>query len=74
MSKNASKRRQRRKEKEVPRCKICGSPLISVKEWARRYYDKIVSGEVPEPKYWAETKAAIDEERENARKKQSRCV
>lgn len=63
MSKNASKRRQRRKGKKVPRCEICGSPLIPIKEWARRNYDKIVRGEVPEPRFWAETKAAIDEER-----------
>ena len=63
MSRNKHKRRQKRKKKEVPRCEICGSRLIPIKEWARLHYDDIVSGRVPEPKFWAETKAAIDEER-----------
>jgi len=69
MSKVKRQRRKRRKKKEVPRCEMCGSPLIPIKEWARRYYDKIVRGEIPEPEFWAETKAAIDEERRNERKK-----
>ena len=66
MSKNKRNKRKRKNEKDVPRCKICGSPLIPVKEWARLHYDVIVSGEIPEPEFWAETKAAIDRERKNA--------
>jgi hypothetical protein len=67
MSRNASKRRKNHKKKDVPRCGICGSPLIPIKEWARLHYDDIVSGKIPEPKFWAETKAAIDEERKKGK-------
>lgn len=65
MSKNAHKRRKNRKKKDVPRCEICGSPLITLKEWKRRYYKKVLRGEVSEPRYWNEIKAAIEEGEEN---------
>lgn len=56
-------KRKRRKEKDVPRCKICGAPLITLKEWARLHYDDVVSGKIPEPRFWKEIKAAIDQEK-----------
>ena len=65
MSKNRSKRREgkgkRDKErlKEVPRCKICGAPLISLEEWKRRYYWKILRGELPKPKNFDASEAAF---------------
>lgn len=66
MSKNAHKRRKKRKEKDVPKCEICGAKIITLKEWKRRYYDKVLRGAIPEPKFWKEIKAAIEEESKNA--------
>ena len=63
MSKSKRNRRKNRKKKEVPRCEICGAPLIPIKEWARLCYDDIVSGRVPGPQFWDEIKAAIDQEK-----------
>lgn len=63
MSKNHHKRRKNRKKKEVPRCEICGSPLISFDKWVRLHYDDVVSGKIPEPQFWNEIKAAVDQEK-----------
>lgn len=55
----ANKRKRRIRKNKVSRCKICGSPLISIEEWKRKYYYKILRGELPRPDNFDEVQAAI---------------
>lgn len=59
----ANKRKHRIRKKEVPRCKICGGPLIAIDEWKERYYWKILRGELPKPEYFDEIQAAFQGEK-----------
>ena len=57
--KKAHNRKHRIREKDVPRCKICGAPLIPIEEWKKRYYWKILRGELPKPDNFDEIEAAF---------------
>lgn len=46
--------KEREREETEDKCKLCGSVLIGLGSWERKWFDAMFYGDIDKPKYWDE--------------------